>query len=92
LFAVAIGLVVLYVTCLTALVVRLPASIHLRACVATSSAGGHESEAQPRYVTLHAFTQADEWLPTLDHIRRTIGEYTRSKKWVLQKPRRSIGR
>ena len=48
LFAVAIGLVVLYVTCLTALVVRLPASIHLRACVATSSAGGPESEAPPR--------------------------------------------
>jgi hypothetical protein len=42
LFAVAIGLVVLYVTCLTALVVRLPASIHLRACVATSNASGHE--------------------------------------------------
>jgi hypothetical protein len=35
LFAVAIGLVVLYVTCLTARVIRLPA-IHLNACVATS--------------------------------------------------------
>jgi hypothetical protein len=42
LFAVAIGLVVLYVTCITALAIRLPASIHLRACVAASSADGHE--------------------------------------------------
>jgi hypothetical protein len=35
LFAVAVGLVVLYVTCLIALMIRLPA-VHLNACVATS--------------------------------------------------------
>jgi hypothetical protein len=35
LFAIVIGLVVLYVTCLTTLVIRLPA-VHLNACVAAS--------------------------------------------------------
>ncbi len=35
LFAVAIGLVVLYVTCLIALMIRLPV-VHLNACVAAS--------------------------------------------------------
>jgi len=46
LFAVAIGLVVLYVTCLGALIVRLPA-IQIRACVATSGPAA-TSEAQPK--------------------------------------------
>ena len=41
LFAVAIGLVVLYVTCLGAVIVRLPA-IHMRACEASSSVGSRE--------------------------------------------------
>ena len=42
--AVAIGLLVLYVTCLVALTVRLP-PIHLRACVAAQP---EASEAQPK--------------------------------------------
>ena len=46
LFAVAIGLVILYVTCLGALIVRLPA-IHMRACEATSAAAA-ASEPQPK--------------------------------------------
>ncbi len=44
LFAVAIGLLVLYITCLVALTVRLP-PIHLKACVAAQP---EASEAQPR--------------------------------------------
>jgi hypothetical protein len=44
LFAVAIGLLVLYITCLIALTVRLP-PIHLKACVAAQP---EASEAQPR--------------------------------------------
>jgi hypothetical protein len=44
LFAAAIGLLVLYVTCLVALTVRLP-PIHLRACVAAQPEAG---EARPR--------------------------------------------
>jgi hypothetical protein len=47
LFAVAIGLVVLYVTSLGALIMRLPASIHLRGCVATSAPAA-TSEGEPR--------------------------------------------
>jgi hypothetical protein len=47
LFAVAIGLVVLYVTCLGALIVRLPASVQLRTCVATPTPPD-TSEAQSK--------------------------------------------
>jgi hypothetical protein len=47
LFAVAIGLVVLYATCLGALIFRLPATIHVRTC-AVISAPTDTSEAQSK--------------------------------------------